>query len=118
MYKNESKNFYFLSLELSNWRFLNSPIGGGGTSNLQGGAIYARDGAKVEINICTFISNTAGYVSPFLELFLRTLSEPALCSMSGGGTSNFHRVVLFLPGEMSRSLFKTPSLKATRQLTM
>ena len=56
----------------------------GGTSNLQGGAIAAGSGAKVEINICAFISNTANSVSLFLELFLRTLSEPALCSMSRG----------------------------------
>ena len=44
-------------------------MSGGGTSNLQGGAIHAEDGAKVEINICTFTSNSADYVSPFLELF-------------------------------------------------
>ena len=41
---------------------------GGGTSNLQGGAIYVQDNVKLTISGCTFTSNSAKVVSPFLEL--------------------------------------------------
>ena len=43
----------------------------GGTSNLQGGAIYARDGANVEISACTFQQNEAGWVSAEYEVVLK-----------------------------------------------
>ena len=42
---------------------------GGGTSNLQGGAIYAQTNVELTISGCAFTSNSAIDVSPFLELF-------------------------------------------------
>ena len=64
----------------------------GGTSNLQAGAIYIY-GGSLSIQDSTFERNQAtGYVSAdvqtILDLF-SAFSEPALCSMWRGGTSNF-----------------------------
>ena len=48
--------------------------GGGGTSNLQGGAIYASDGVNMEISACTFQQDIAGNVSAdYSGSVLRTL---------------------------------------------
>ena len=51
-------------------------MSGGGTSNLQGGAISADTNVDLTISSCTFTSNSANDVSPFPEsCFLAVLEH-------------------------------------------
>ena len=72
-------------------RFMNCPpIGGGGTTTLQGGAIFAHDNVDLKIFSSRFEQNQAGDVSAFLKLFIERLSsQMKFCEISSnwwGGT--------------------------------
>ena len=55
---------------------------GGGTSNLQGGAIYADDGVNMEISACTFQQNEATYVSAECEVVLKLFPQKTFRELS------------------------------------
>ena len=67
-----SKALLFMPIQaLSNKRIISNfcCMSGGGNFNLQGGAIYAGSGVKVDIHTSTFELNTASSVSAVFEAF-------------------------------------------------
>ena len=74
-------------------------MSGGGTSNLQGGAIYAQDGVNMEISACTFQQNEAPYVSAECEVVLKLFPQKTFRELSsnwGGGNLNCFREEQFI----------------------
>ena len=77
-------------------------MSGGGTSILQGGAIYAYgNGGTVTITISDteFKSNTVGnYVSICIRFVLKRKKPRDISCMSGGGTSNLQGGAIYVWG--------------------